>query len=1444
MAGLQTSVGLISGIDIQGVVEQLIAIEAVPRDNLQTRTERLEKQQAALLQLIKMFDTTTYMMRNLGKVEVFTRRDVKSSNESVLKATRTSNPQPGSYQFTPLKLAQSQTTLSDGVASDKTALGKEGEITIKFGRDLETNYSLSEINGGYGFDRGYIRITDATGARANIDLRTAQSMEDILDAINSCIDIDVSAEMEGDHLKLVDYSGGTGKIVVQEVNNGTTAASLGLLGSEVTYNEETKTLSGYNLLYLGADMDLNLLNDGNGLSIHSYLDDLTITLSNGRSYDIDFSELIPATDDDPQEQTYTRTVGDLLDVINKAGADAGTTSDGKPLFQAQFREDGKGFEIIDNTGDTGMTISQHSLNPYTQNPILYQLGFAEYGVSSVTYTGGTATGRAVLGDMDSSLLSSLNGGRGFKMETIFENVDDDGNAILVAQDREGNYSYITISRQEFSACETLNDLTRMLNQKFETAVHYVPDTNPPERIPELDADNNIQIVKYGNGNIKYETDPIYGKLSFDEHKFLSEIEVDTDGTPKKEGASWIYEDPDDDTSQIIGYQDDEIEYIIAFESTSTTQYIPDYTKITSIFVKEDTVEHEVPDEFQDSFIGAHPLLDKSGNLITKTEPQLWDGLTVQVLEDSDWEFKQYVFAETEEDSGIFNITGYEYEYLDEDGVTVLTETVTFSEDAVKFLLDNGFGTYDTNEGEAVDDAKFPILANGEIATSTHVSTVPTVTFDYLHSEDYQFTVEWVYDDETLPEEDRKVVGYNVTRYGKLDLQSEGQEELLAELQEHYDAGKMPVLTNNGQSIQYSTPAKTVDADYVYMKEDGVTPRFVDGSDPITVENFTLETVGIQWSYEGDDPNNKVVGYYLGDGLYHPLNSTELESIANSPDGNKYPLLELTESYVYQTGLNLKFQVNADKTGLELVSTGESRNGTILFGDLPSVGGHVSAMLGFGTGVSANATKIVGGDLHMQTVSSNTKLSDMNGGAGIDMTGVSIMIIDSASASYTGTTTNPHQRTIDLSEAKTIGDVLTLINTQGPDVLARINAAGDGIIIEDLPGGTGTFSVTLVAGDQNVLKQLGIAAGTAQNTFDTDGNITANASLSGSTKYSITVEKEDTLDDIREKINDLGIAVQATVINDGSGKPYRLSIASTSSGAAGTFKTDLSAIGLGTTVMSKAQDAVLLYGDSNTSTSLLVSSSTNTFSGIVPGISLSITSTSKEPISVWTENSSSEIKTSLSTFVENYNSLRDFYNEVTLVDTVEGTKGILAMDPTIQRLERDMSELLLQIFNPNGPVRCLQDLGISLTPVTTTEEGDVLDQYSGKIAFDESVFDLMFESNPSAIQEFFARSQEALNDKGEIVTEYVGYASKWENLWYSYSYDPTNSTLYAKYNSLQTQVEKNQERLDYLQERLDVKQELLLKKFYAMETALASMQSDIDAVSKIGTSSSTTSTTTS
>lgn len=92
---------------------------------------------------------------------------------------------------------------------------------------------LSELNGGAGVDPGRIQITDRSGATAEIDLSSATSVQDVINAINreSALSVVASANAAGDGIQLQDTSQGYGPFQVSDLGAGSMAADLGLAAS-------------------------------------------------------------------------------------------------------------------------------------------------------------------------------------------------------------------------------------------------------------------------------------------------------------------------------------------------------------------------------------------------------------------------------------------------------------------------------------------------------------------------------------------------------------------------------------------------------------------------------------------------------------------------------------------------------------------------------------------------------------------------------------------------------------------------------------------------------------------------------------------------------------------------------------------------------------------------------------------------------------------------------------------------------------------------------------------------------------------------------------------------------------------------------------------------------------------------------------------------------------
>jgi len=286
MTGIQASTGLITGIPIQDTVAQLLKIEARPRDLLVSRTENINDEATAIAELTASVLSLQFTAQKFGKSTLFSSTKATSSNTSFLSATVTGTPKTGNYQFTPVQTAQSQQLLSSGVASLTQSLGA-GKIEISHGPRLDDGISLDLLNGGGGVQRGKIRITDRSGDSSTIDLSYAQTIDEVLDAINNDDTIQVTAATEGDQIRLTDTSGQTtSNLIVQGVGSSSTAADLGL----ASINTSSNTALGDDLLSLSSSTLLSTLNDNNGISSNSSLADLRINLRDGSSVDIELGQ--------------------------------------------------------------------------------------------------------------------------------------------------------------------------------------------------------------------------------------------------------------------------------------------------------------------------------------------------------------------------------------------------------------------------------------------------------------------------------------------------------------------------------------------------------------------------------------------------------------------------------------------------------------------------------------------------------------------------------------------------------------------------------------------------------------------------------------------------------------------------------------------------------------------------------------------------------------------------------------------------------------------------------------------------------------------------------------------------------------------------------------------------------------------------------------------------
>jgi flagellar hook-associated protein 2 len=205
--------------------------------------------------------------------------------------------------------------------------------------------------------------------------------------------------------------------------------------------------------------------------------------------------------------------------------------------------------------------------------------------------------------------------------------------------------------------------------------------------------------------------------------------------------------------------------------------------------------------------------------------------------------------------------------------------------------------------------------------------------------------------------------------------------------------------------------------------------------------------------------------------------------------------------------------------------------------------------------------------------------------------------------------------------------------------------------------------------------------------------------------------EDTLTAIATKINDAAAGVVATVITDSAGE--RLSLRSSSTGVASGFRIQVSgdsdgvnndSAGLsrlafdpqsGAFGMAATGVTTLQARDANaTLNGVAVTSASNTFTGLVPGLSFTVGQITSAPVDVSVGQDLATIKKTITDFVAAYNTLNATLTEDTRYDPSKRQASILQGDSTTVGLQNAL-RALVGSRSSGGVYSRLSDIGIAM-----------------------------------------------------------------------------------------------------------------------------------------------------
>lgn len=176
-----SSVGLGSGLDVESIITQMVALEKQPIKTLEVKAETINSKISTYGQIKSLVDTLNAAVRDLTLDSGFGSVKINSSNTSAVNASMTGLAAQGSYNITVDKLAQSQTSASIKLGA-KDTMGADGTMRFvlgnpgKAGAELKTvdlaitstdtlESIVTKINGNADLSKSVVAsvITDSTG---------------------------------------------------------------------------------------------------------------------------------------------------------------------------------------------------------------------------------------------------------------------------------------------------------------------------------------------------------------------------------------------------------------------------------------------------------------------------------------------------------------------------------------------------------------------------------------------------------------------------------------------------------------------------------------------------------------------------------------------------------------------------------------------------------------------------------------------------------------------------------------------------------------------------------------------------------------------------------------------------------------------------------------------------------------------------------------------------------------------------------------------------------------------------------------------------------------------------------------------------------------------------------------------------------------------------------
>ena len=397
-------------------------------------------------------------------------------------------------------------------------------------------------------------------------------------------------------------------------------------------------------------------------------------------------------------------------------------------------------------------------------------------------------------------------------------------------------------------------------------------------------------------------------------------------------------------------------------------------------------------------------------------------------------------------------------------------------------------------------------------------------------------------------------------------------------------------------------------------------------------------------------------------------------------------------------------------------------------------------------------------------------------------------------------------------ARTLASPATWTQTIGSSSDAAVGISTDGntlpgsykVEVQSLAAAQSLATATTYAGKDSTLGQgtLHIELGSWSGTSFTAGSAAA---------IDISIGPgEDTLQQVRDKINAAGGGVVASILSDASGA--RLVLRSRDTGAANGFR-------VGVTEAAPAGLAALAYDPAGAATSMTlaqaasdahatinqlpVTSASNTLAGVIDGLTLTLNKVTSAPVDVSATADSASMKKSVEAFVAAYNDMAKYLTEQTKYDAASKTAGTLQGDSAALAVRAQMRSLLATSSGASTTFARLADIGFDV-------------QTDGTIQLVGSKLDNAL-ANVTELKKLFSNSDSATPANNGVLLQMRDLADRFLGI---------DGTLATRSDGLQHRIEDNKDQ----QARLEVRVSAFEARVRAQYTALDAQMGQLTGLS--------------